>query len=51
MMEYNVFYFFVTSATSKVLASELPKHGDRKCRVLYPASAKASNEIGMYYFR
>ncbi|XP_035541945.1 uroporphyrinogen-III synthase, chloroplastic isoform X3 [Juglans regia] len=28
----------------KVLASELPKNGV-KCRVLYPASAKASNEI------
>ncbi|KAM7521040.1 hypothetical protein LguiB_020002 [Lonicera macranthoides] len=37
--------FTPSKATGKVLASELPKHGDRKCRVLYPASAKASNEI------
>ncbi|GMP44164.1 hypothetical protein CsSME_00013220 [Camellia sinensis var. sinensis] len=29
----------------KVLASELPKHGNKKCTVLYPASAKASAEI------
>ena len=36
-----------SSATGKVLASELPKDGNRKCTVLYPASAKASGEIGM----
>ncbi|RVX14951.1 Uroporphyrinogen-III synthase, chloroplastic [Vitis vinifera] len=34
-----------SSATGKVLASELPKDGNRKCTVLYPASAKASGEI------
>ncbi|CAO2837146.1 unnamed protein product [Amaranthus hypochondriacus] len=37
--------FSPSKATGKVLASELPKHGDGKCRVLYPASAKASSEI------
>ncbi|KMT19333.1 hypothetical protein BVRB_1g013360 [Beta vulgaris subsp. vulgaris] len=37
--------FAPSKATAKVLASELPKHGDEKCRVLYPASVKASNEI------
>ncbi|XP_059453413.1 uroporphyrinogen-III synthase, chloroplastic isoform X1 [Corylus avellana] len=36
--------FAPSKATGKVLASELPKNGKR-CRVLYPASAKASNEI------
>ncbi|KAF5444989.1 hypothetical protein F2P56_034079 [Juglans regia] len=36
--------FAPSKATGKVLASELPKNGV-KCRVLYPASAKASNEI------
>ena len=35
------------SATGKVLASELPKDGNKRCTVLYPASVKASNEIGM----
>lgn len=38
---------FLPAATGKVLASELPKNGNEKCTVLYPASAKASNEIGM----
>lgn len=38
---------FWSSATGKVLASELPKNGNMKCTVLYPASAKASGEIGM----
>lgn len=38
------------SATGKVLASELPKNSSTKCTVLYPASAKASNEIGLCCF-
>ncbi|KAJ9567505.1 hypothetical protein OSB04_003471 [Centaurea solstitialis] len=33
------------SATGKVLASELPKHESERCTVLYPASAKASDDI------
>ncbi|XP_021729626.1 uroporphyrinogen-III synthase, chloroplastic-like isoform X2 [Chenopodium quinoa] len=37
--------FAPSKATAKVLASELPRHGDKKCRVLYPASVKASSEI------
>ncbi|KAF7139878.1 hypothetical protein RHSIM_Rhsim06G0046600 [Rhododendron simsii] len=37
--------FAPSKATGMVLASELPKHGNVKCRVLYPASAKASTEI------
>ncbi|GMP44161.1 hypothetical protein CsSME_00013220 [Camellia sinensis var. sinensis] len=37
--------FEPSKATGKVLASELPKHGNKKCTVLYPASAKASAEI------
>ncbi|XP_048437119.1 LOW QUALITY PROTEIN: uroporphyrinogen-III synthase, chloroplastic [Pyrus x bretschneideri] len=37
--------FVPSKATGKVLASELPKNGIEKCTVLYPASAKASNEI------
>ncbi|KAG5030682.1 hypothetical protein JHK85_014664 [Glycine max] len=36
--------FVPSKATGKVLATELPKIGS-KCTVLYPASAKASNEI------
>uniref|UniRef100_M1CYW4 Methylcobalamin:com methyltransferase n=1 Tax=Solanum tuberosum TaxID=4113 RepID=M1CYW4_SOLTU len=32
-------------ATGKVLALELPKNGNDKCTVLYPASAKASTDI------
>ncbi|GFS33185.1 RNA-binding protein 47C' [Actinidia rufa] len=39
--------FAPSKAIGKVLAAELPKHGSGKCTVLYPASAKASNEIGM----
>ncbi|KAL0438672.1 UNVERIFIED_CONTAM: Uroporphyrinogen-III synthase, chloroplastic, partial [Sesamum latifolium] len=35
----------VLSTTGKVLAAELPDYGDARCTVLYPASAKASNEI------
>ncbi|XP_039056060.1 uroporphyrinogen-III synthase, chloroplastic-like isoform X3 [Hibiscus syriacus] len=37
--------FAPSIATGKVLASELPKDGDKRCTVLYPASVKASNEI------
>ncbi|XP_024022972.1 uroporphyrinogen-III synthase, chloroplastic isoform X2 [Morus notabilis] len=37
--------FVPSKATGKVLASELPKNSSTKCTVLYPASAKASNEI------
>ncbi|KAJ0604164.1 putative uroporphyrinogen-III synthase [Helianthus annuus] len=37
--------FVPSKATGKVLASELPKHGNERCTVLYPASAKASHEI------
>ncbi|KAM1134057.1 hypothetical protein ACFX19_043939 [Malus domestica] len=37
--------FVPSKATGKVLASELPKNGNEKSTVLYPASAKASNEI------
>ncbi|XP_058097052.1 uroporphyrinogen-III synthase, chloroplastic [Magnolia sinica] len=37
--------FSPSKATGKVLASELPKYGNRTCTVLYPASVKASNEI------
>ncbi|XP_076912638.1 uroporphyrinogen-III synthase, chloroplastic-like [Bidens hawaiensis] len=37
--------FTPSKATGKVLALELPKHGNEKYTVLYPASAKASNDI------
>ncbi|XP_022772837.1 uroporphyrinogen-III synthase, chloroplastic isoform X1 [Durio zibethinus] len=37
--------FAPSKATGKVLASELPKDGNKRCTVLYPASVKASNEI------
>ncbi|KAL9688262.1 hypothetical protein QQ045_032681 [Rhodiola kirilowii] len=37
--------FTPSKATGKVLASELPNLGHKRCRVLYPASVKASNEI------
>ncbi|KAK6938717.1 Tetrapyrrole biosynthesis, uroporphyrinogen III synthase [Dillenia turbinata] len=37
--------FSPSKATGKVLASELPKRGNEKCYVLYPASARASNDI------
>ncbi|XP_059637099.1 uroporphyrinogen-III synthase, chloroplastic isoform X2 [Cornus florida] len=37
--------FTPSKATGKVLASELPKLGNKKCAVLYPASAKAGSEI------
>lgn len=35
------------SATAEDLALELPKCENKKCTILYPASAKASGEIGM----
>lgn len=38
---------FHSAATGKVLASELPKCGNNKCTVLYPASVKAGSDIGM----
>ncbi|TYH71964.1 hypothetical protein ES332_D05G220800v1 [Gossypium tomentosum] len=37
--------FAPSKATGKVLASELPMDGNKRCTVLYPASVKASNEI------
>lgn len=37
--------FAPSKATGKVLATELPKSENKSCTVLYPASAKASNEI------
>ncbi|XP_004291136.1 PREDICTED: uroporphyrinogen-III synthase, chloroplastic-like [Fragaria vesca subsp. vesca] len=37
--------FVPSKATGKVLASELPRSRKDKCTVLYPASAKAGNEI------
>uniref|UniRef100_A0A7C9EAL9 Uroporphyrinogen-III synthase n=1 Tax=Opuntia streptacantha TaxID=393608 RepID=A0A7C9EAL9_OPUST len=37
--------FTPSKATAKVLASELPRAGDEKCSVLYPASVKASSEL------
>ncbi|KAK6792812.1 hypothetical protein RDI58_011893 [Solanum bulbocastanum] len=42
--------FAPSKATGKVLALELPKNGNDKCTVLYPASAKASTDIGIYSF-
>ncbi|XP_062000013.1 uroporphyrinogen-III synthase, chloroplastic-like [Rosa rugosa] len=39
--------FVPSKATAKVLASELPKNRKDKGKVLYPASAKAGNEIDM----
>lgn len=41
------FILIAFSATGKVLALELPKNGNDKCSVLYPASAKASTDIGV----
>ncbi|KAI3513140.1 hypothetical protein L1887_20466 [Cichorium endivia] len=37
--------FVPSKATGKVLASELPKHGNETCTVLYPASVKASHDL------
>lgn len=37
----------VPTATAKVLASELPKIGDGDNHVLYPASLKAGDDLGM----
>ncbi|WMV27490.1 hypothetical protein MTR67_020875 [Solanum verrucosum] len=42
--------FAPSKATGKVLALELPRNGNDKCTVLYPASAKASTDIGIYSF-
>ncbi|KAL4581386.1 hypothetical protein LXL04_017600 [Taraxacum kok-saghyz] len=36
--------FVPSKSTGKVLASELPKHGNGNCNVLYPASEKASHD-------
>ncbi|KAK6160733.1 hypothetical protein DH2020_004114 [Rehmannia glutinosa] len=45
-MKQNLNVAFAPSkAIGKALAAELPDHGNAKCTVLYPASAKASNEI------
>ncbi|XP_022014773.1 uroporphyrinogen-III synthase, chloroplastic isoform X2 [Helianthus annuus] len=41
----SIFDEAAVSSTGKVLASELPKHGNERCTVLYPASAKASHDI------
>ncbi|XP_060199504.1 uroporphyrinogen-III synthase, chloroplastic isoform X4 [Lycium barbarum] len=38
-------FFLMLGTTGKVLALELPKNGNDKCTVLYPASAKASTDI------
>ncbi|XP_071731449.1 uroporphyrinogen-III synthase, chloroplastic-like isoform X2 [Rutidosis leptorrhynchoides] len=37
--------FTPSKATGKALASELPKQGNERCTVLYPASAKAGHDI------
>ncbi|KAG8389993.1 hypothetical protein BUALT_Bualt01G0037100 [Buddleja alternifolia] len=37
--------FVPSKATGKVLAAELPNYGNARCTVLYPASAKAGNDI------
>jgi uroporphyrinogen-III synthase len=39
--------FTPSKANAKVLAAELPKHNERDSQVLYPASLKASNDLGM----
>jgi uroporphyrinogen-III synthase len=39
--------FTPSKANAKVLAAELPKHDERDSQVLYPASLKASNDLGM----
>jgi hypothetical protein len=41
---------FVSTATAKVLAAELPKLNENDSRILYPASLKASNDLGMGYY-
>lgn len=43
--QYLDIAFAPSKATGKVLALELPKNGNDKCTVLYPASAKASTDI------
>lgn len=42
-------FFLFVSATGKVLASELPDNVGKSSSVLYPASLKASNEIGVCF--
>ncbi|KAL3628259.1 hypothetical protein CASFOL_027305 [Castilleja foliolosa] len=37
--------FVPSKAIGKVLTAELPDHGNERCTVLYPASAKAGHEI------
>ncbi|PIN19099.1 Uroporphyrinogen-III synthase [Handroanthus impetiginosus] len=37
--------FIPSKATARVLAAELPNCGNSRCTVLYPASARASNDI------
>lgn len=46
-----LFFLFVSilSATGKVLASELPDNVGKSSSVLYPASVKAGNEIGVWF--
>jgi hypothetical protein len=40
-------FVFIVSATGKVLASELPEKVGKRSSVLYPASLKAGNDIGV----
>jgi hypothetical protein len=39
--------FRFVAANAKILAAELPKHDEGVSQVLYPASLKASNDLGM----
>ncbi|CAH2060795.1 unnamed protein product [Thlaspi arvense] len=41
--------FTPSKATGKVLASELPENVGKRSSVLYPASLKASSDIGVYW--
>ncbi|KAJ6828562.1 uncharacterized protein M6B38_362410 [Iris pallida] len=43
--QYLEVAFSPSKATGKILASELPNYGQKICKVLYPASVKASSEI------
>lgn len=54
LLARNIFHLMpvtwvVISAIGKILAAELPHHGNARCTILYPASAKAGNEIGENY--
>lgn len=40
----------MSTATAKVLAAELPKLNENDSYVLYPASLKASNDLGMGHY-